>query len=84
MRMSFSERPAERPGELFDGEKELEFIGRSISSHVMTMVLGVRRENNALKISLFDISNPINMSEASKPPLKTTWTPRSLEINTQY
>jgi uncharacterized secreted protein with C-terminal beta-propeller domain len=50
----------------------LKIPGFSEYLHPLTesKLLGVGRENSALKISLFDISNPINMSEAAKLLLK--------------
>lgn len=55
--MGFIERPAERPSELFDREKELEDLKRSISSHTITLVLGVRRvgKTSLVKVATYNM-----------------------------
>ena len=55
--MPFFERPVERPEELFDREEEFEGLRKSVESHAITVVVGVRRvgKTSLVKASTIDL-----------------------------
>jgi len=55
---------------------ELRIPGYSAYLHPIsdTVILGIGRENNQVKISLFDVSSPSNPTELSKYNLNDSWT----------